>query len=91
MKRSGGNGEGGAFELLVRARLRSAIGGMVTQGGIADAGKFIGRAQAALLWLVRCCTSVAQVRRPSRGGLALRARAAARNTARAPWVSNILR
>ncbi len=49
MKRSGGNGEGGAFELLVRARLRIAIAGMVTQYRIADAGKFIGQRAGSLV------------------------------------------
>lgn len=41
MNRSGGDGEGGALELLVRTRLRIAVGGVVAQDRIADAGKLV--------------------------------------------------
>lgn len=43
MNRSGCDGEGSTFELLVRARLRIATCGVVAQCRLADAGEFMTR------------------------------------------------
>lgn len=89
--RLSGNSEGGARDLPVRPWHRLAVGRCVAQHRIANPCQLIGEGAGALLWLVRACTVIAQVRRPSSVRALRRARLAARKTERAPWVSSTRR